>query len=352
MPHRRNKLLSSLKRKILFSILLFFFLVLVGLILQKNSVHAQSCEVNCDGYEDGICENGSWTPGCYPITMGSCPSGTCCYVSIPFVGFCAPLPTAPPQTCDCGSQQCNTTPGCGCYVIGCRVGSISGPTCIAYTCGGGGGCSATRPTNLALTKISSSTWQLTWTKGSGGTSQRVYVGTNKANVENNCASAGCIVKDEAVNINTQSYNIDNLSAGTIYYARVVTYESSSCLSASWTLTSLSSCDTDQPSLTLPVGGTSTLTTLVASSAEIGSVTYTKSGAFINVNPASDNSYIYSTDITGISVGSGTVTSAVKNPGGTTMCTAISNVTVSAAGPWWQVIDGDVSTNGDLYYIKY
>lgn len=212
---------------------------------------------------------------------------------------------------------------------------------------GGPCCSATAPTNLTVNKIATNIWQLTWTKGGGGVSQRVYVGTNKANVESNCASAGCTVKDEAVDVNAQSYNINNLTAGTVYYYRVVTYQSSSCSSNSTTLTKLSSCNVDQPSITLPMGDTTTLTTQVLSSSEIGSVAYVKSGPFINVNPASDTTYIYSTNVTGVSVGSGTITSNVRNPGGATICSDISNVTVTLPNPWWQVKDGDVTTNGNL-----
>lgn len=208
-------------------------------------------------------------------------------------------------------------------------------------------CSITAPTNPAVTKISTSTWQLTWTKGTGGASQRVYAGTDKANVESNCASAGCTVKDEAVDVNAQSYNINSLTEGVVYYYRIVNYSSGGCTGASSTLTNLSSCDTDSPSLTIQVGDSATLTANVATSTEIGSTAFTKSGGFINVNPVTDNSYIYSTLVSGVSVGNGTVTADVKNPGGTIMCTSISNVTVNPQGPWWQVKDGDVSSPGDI-----
>lgn len=71
---------------------------------------------------------------------------------------------------------------------------------------------------------------------------------------------------------------------------------------------------------------------------------------ITVNPSSivDN-YPYQTDVTGISVGTTTITSNVYL-NGVLDCTSISNVTVNGTLPpgdipWWQVVDGDATTNG-------
>lgn len=208
-------------------------------------------------------------------------------------------------------------------------------------------CTTTSPTNLSLTQVGFSSWNLTWTKGSGGVKQLVYVDTSKSDVESNCPGSSCFLEDENVNVNSESYSISGLTDGDFYYARVVTYFDALCSSNSSTLTDISSCDLSPTSLTLEVGDTSTLTAGVYSSSEIGSVTFTPSGGFISVDPSSDTAYTYSTEVTGVSVGTGTITSNVVSPLGATYCSDSSGVTVNPKGPWWQVVDGDVQTNGDL-----
>jgi uncharacterized protein YjdB len=69
-------------------------------------------------------------------------------------------------------------------------------------------------------------------------------------------------------------------------------------------------------------------------------------SIVSVNPASDTTVIYSTVGTGVSLGSTTVTSNVYM-GGVFRCTDNSSINVTSPDPWWQVKDGDVSTNGDL-----
>ncbi|MFZ5501417.1 MAG: hypothetical protein ACOY58_05855, partial [Candidatus Micrarchaeota archaeon] len=66
----------------------------------------------------------------------------------------------------------------------------------------------------------------------------------------------------------------------------------------------------------------------------------------SVNPASDSTPVYSTQATGVSTGSTTVTSDVVM-GGVARCTDTSTVNVIPPGPWWQVRDADLTTNGDI-----
>lgn len=65
-----------------------------------------------------------------------------------------------------------------------------------------------------------------------------------------------------------------------------------------------------------------------------------------VSPASDSTVVYSTQATGVAVGSTTVRADVVM-GGAVRCTDSSTVNVVTAGPWWQVQDADITTNGDL-----
>ena len=65
-----------------------------------------------------------------------------------------------------------------------------------------------------------------------------------------------------------------------------------------------------------------------------------------VNPASDTTVSYSTVATGASVGSTTVRADVIMSG-VSRCNDTSTITITNPSPWWQVKDGDVTTNGDI-----
>jgi len=189
---------------------------------------------------------------------------------------------------------------------------------------------------------------LIWIKGANGTKQLVYVGEVKSQVESNClVGSSCVVANTNVDVNAQSYSISGLSDGVFYYARVVTYQDATCSSNSSTLTDISSCNVSPSSLALQVGDFGTLTSPAYSSSEIGSVSFTPSSGFISLNPLSDSTYLYSTQVTANSEGTGSVTADVKSPLGLIYCTSIGGVTVSPRGPWWQVIDSDVQSNADL-----
>jgi len=65
-----------------------------------------------------------------------------------------------------------------------------------------------------------------------------------------------------------------------------------------------------------------------------------------VNPASDTTAVYSTSATGVFPGSTTVRADVIM-GGSSRCNDTSTVNVTPPGPWWQVKDADVTTNGNI-----
>ena len=111
-----------------------------------------------------------------------------------------------------------------------------------------------------------------------------------------------------------------------------------------------SCTLTLAPASIPIGNNST-TTFIASvtpaNGTVTNVTFVSSNtAVATVNPASDASVSYSTVATAVSVGSSTITaSAVMS--GSVRCTDTSVLNVINADPWWQVKDGDVTTNGDL-----
>jgi hypothetical protein len=210
-------------------------------------------------------------------------------------------------------------------------------------------CDTSAPTNLALAQTSSNSWTLSWTKGVNGTLQYVYVGSEKSGVESNCPDgSGCFVNDENVDKDATSYNITGLAGGTVYYAKVVTYKDTECSSDSSTLTALSSCNLSGGSLHIQQGQSVNFVTNVNSSPEINRVVYSSSTPAVSLNPTVDNTYIYQTLATGVTIGQAVIKSDVYLGSGVTIsCTSSLNVNVSPPGPWWQVKDSDIQSMGDL-----
>ncbi|MDP3994347.1 MAG: Ig-like domain-containing protein [bacterium] len=108
-------------------------------------------------------------------------------------------------------------------------------------------------------------------------------------------------------------------------------------------------------LTLPAGESTLLTAEVIPSEGISKVNFSSSDSnTANVNPGSDNTVSYQTNVTGKkkSIGPVTITAeAIVNPN-TILCSGTSTVTVTTPGPWWQVKDSDVVTNGDIISSIY
>lgn len=98
-------------------------------------------------------------------------------------------------------------------------------------------------------------------------------------------------------------------------------------------------------LTLPQGDKYNFTAGL-SNITPSNVTFTPNNANISVNPPSDALSPYATEVTANLPGSSVLTaSAFYN--GLAKCSDTSNITISNRSAWWQVVDGDVQTNGSL-----
>jgi hypothetical protein len=90
-----------------------------------------------------------------------------------------------------------------------------------------------------------------------------------------------------------------------------------------------------------------IATVTIGNGSVDQVNFSSSNTSITtVSPASDGSQPYQTVATTLAVGSSTITSNVIM-GGAQRCTDTAALDVTAPGPWWQVIDADVITDGDI-----
>ncbi len=209
--------------------------------------------------------------------------------------------TQPPQ--ECSDWYCGYKPGPGGKICAtknnpnkcCRDCTQEPPTCGQYnyeTYNCVSVCSATAPTNVTFTPISLTAARLTWSPGTGGTTQYVYVGSNKPDVEANCASGSCAVSVNLGSATQSTYDTPQvLVPGTVYYYRVVNSESISCATPSVTGTHLQSCTLSPTSLSLSTSQTAVITASVGNSSEIQRVDFSSNNPSIaSVSPSSDNSY--------------------------------------------------------------
>jgi hypothetical protein len=296
-------------------------------------LYDSSCQATCSDINPGADNCG----GCSPTYNGGA-SESCCSGCRRYIGYrVCTGPTGIYNAADCTGAD----PTCGS-----SCGATSPPG------GGGGGCNTTTPMITSVVKNSPTNWLLTWTPGANATKQEVFVGDDLGKVADGCPfgageGTGCAVDDENVGTGTTSYDVTDLAQGTVYYYMVEAYEDSGCSSSSTTYSAISSCDAAPGSMTIKAGSTQSLVTSVNSSALITSVNFSASSGFVSLTPTNTSSYPYSTNVTGESLGSGTVTSTVNNTTSAGACIATSNINVNPKGPWWQVKDGDVTSNGDL-----
>ncbi len=266
-------------------------------------------------------------------------------------------------------DECNLVP-CLCTGTCKRIdppGGCTGPNdCPGGCCKGGQcssncapSCSATAPSNLSIAQTAVVTINtVTWIKGTGGDEHILLVDNKKADVDGLCnageqgsGTGQCLkVIRNAVSPTT----VKGLSVGTVYYYKVVNFKALSCRESTATKAGLSSCTVAPSAVTVLVGGTRNITVSpLNDSSEIIRVDFSSSNPGVaSVSPASDNKGTsYSTTVTGVSTGppppTATITSKVYLTGPTLACSATADVTVISSGPWWQVKDGDVTTNGDL-----
>ncbi len=113
---------------------------------------------------------------------------------------------------------------------------------VCRRCGCTPTCNVTTPTSLAVS-CTGTTATLTWTPGSGGTSQKIMVDEDLAEVNADCPTAGDCVTNSSLTTSDNSELISGLSPTTTYHFRVVNYSSASCQQAS-----VVSCTTSSTSI--------------------------------------------------------------------------------------------------------
>lgn len=347
------------------------------------SSDSECCSGRCNS--SGVC--GSATgPQCTDLTPVDCPPGTVRGSTI--VGS------------QCSSYACNNSQGSAQEVGACCRWVVIAPrVCGPWTCGGPCGtpsnpnrccrecteeeigcgsytfnqyncvglCNATAPSNVVATRVSESTMTLTWTPGTAS-SQSIYIGANRTEVEAGCpgaSSPACVVAITGISSGSNSFTTSNvLTAGTVYFARVVSVGGSSCPSASsTTVRHLSSCNLSPATATIYEDQTQTYTMNINSSSEIARVDFASANtsvATINA-PISDTTYPYQGTALGVDPGTTNITAiAYFTGGGSIACNANAasgsgtgnergSVTVLLNLPaWWQVKDGDVTAaNGSI-----
>jgi len=90
-----------------------------------------------------------------------------------------------------------------------------------------------------------------------------------------------------------------------------------------------------------------IATVTVGSGSIDYVSFSSNNpAVATIDPASDASQPYQTTGDTLSIGSTTITANVVMSG-STRCSDTAVLNVTAPGPWWQVIDADIVTNGDI-----
>lgn len=116
-----------------------------------------------------------------------------------------------------------------------------------------------------------------------------------------------------------------------------------------TATPVPSCTVNIPaSRTVSVGESVSLRAVPSSSPwTIQRVNFISAGSAISSpSPASDTTSTYDTSVSGRSVGSGTVTAKVIIDG-ISRCEDTTSVNVTSPGPWWQVKDSDIFSQGNI-----
>jgi hypothetical protein len=111
-----------------------------------------------------------------------------------------------------------------------------------------------------------------------------------------------------------------------------------------------SCDFDLTPATASIGTGATQILQVSNITQNGvieEVQFSSSDAtIVSVSPGVDSSPTYRTTATGNTIGTATITADMIMDG-VSVCSNSAEVTVTGSTPWWQVIESDVITNGDI-----
>lgn len=141
-------------------------------------------------------------------------SGDCCnWVTDPREcsdWYYCPTPNNPTKMCrDCTNPQ----PYCNRW-------TLNTYDCVSV-------CNTTAPTGPSF-----SNGAITWTVGSNGTSQNLYVSTTSTDVTNNCGSGTSCTTNLSLATNITGHTFSpTLTPSTTYYVKIVTYKDSSCSSS-------------------------------------------------------------------------------------------------------------------------
>ncbi|KKP92758.1 MAG: hypothetical protein UR98_C0018G0012 [Parcubacteria group bacterium GW2011_GWA1_36_12] len=357
---------------IVFIVILTFFVFSVPVLAESGCGGTDFCQGTIiENYfscspddEDQICifnNEGSFTTDC-TVTADTCETKGHDYSCGSYPGCSLNVKSKTKSCCsgaggggqDCPSgeyelvKKCKPTDQCPADRTGAKCGQ-GRKWCFSLVCVG---CSATAPSNLSFTPIPpGSSATVSWTDGTGGTSNRLYVGDDKTKVEADCpqgfgAGTGCVYSSDSA---TSPTVVSGLSLGTVYYARLVNYKDEACSAASGTLIDVSSCYLSPDSATLSPFESQAFTTSVNYSTEIDRVAYDVSNPpTTEVDPASDTNGQdgYHAEVTALSLGSSVLTSDVIIDG-EVVCTDTADINVTAPGPWWQVMDSDIQSMGDI-----
>ncbi|MBI4157977.1 Ig-like domain-containing protein [Candidatus Woesebacteria bacterium] len=218
------------------------------------------------------------------------------------------------------------------------------------------GCTATYPAKPALVSpannstVPTGSVLLDWNSVSFGTG--CPENTNKYQVYLDQNATPTTLKKDNLAASETSWSVSGLTAGTKYYWFIrASNGTRSTDSNIWSFTSgQPSCTVDlTPNPTsISEGATRTFTaTVVPSNGTIDDVRFSSSNTSIaTVSPATDGSSPYTTTATGVTDGSATITARVYM-GGVQKCSDTATLTVTDPNPWWQVVDADVLTFGNL-----
>ena len=385
--------------------ILSFFLLISTLILSPKKVFA-----NCTVQRTYQCSGTGAIEACYNDSTGQQSGGIAVYncVTDAFGNTtCTCQAYNCTSPCSGGGGGGNNT--CGGAYPSCHGSCSGGKTCKAQKpsvqdpkgkcgCTGGGSPppSCTAPSTPTVTVNSPTSVTINWTPGTNTISQSVYIGRNKAEVTAGCPTgSSCVVKVQGIVNTATSYTASIPSTGDYYYVMVT--DSTSCGAKNSAIAGfVSSCAINPTSLNLRVGDSQTLTvnlnnltgtvgfvnvgfttkttdtytavcnpgwSAVQCAAQPGCVfsagRCTSSGPIttnlansVSLNPTTDASYFYQTQVTGVTANSNAqpghnvqtkITATVNN----LSCTNSINVAVSPPGPWWQTKDADVAANGDI-----
>jgi len=243
---------------------LIFFYFIFFILFKVGSVNAAVCHANLHGGTECSTLLQNCASGCHcEEIMPENVAGNCVENEVPVPGDCSG-PNGGPCAGSCGSGTCRTSAtspfACGCH---------SGPSC-----------NGTYPQNLTLTRGNTSgpknSARLTWTPGTGGSSQSLYVGKWGDDLNNNCPNPdSCLFRINGLSPLVSSYDVnDMLVPGILYFWKVVNNESPSCKQDT-TIHSLSSCNISPNTLSLPIypaaGNTATITSELPYSTQGGYV---------------------------------------------------------------------------------